>query len=185
METFTGAREMVRNPRYAQDRRDLLATLDLSAIDAPIVDLVTGFAALPHCFTLQCCFGHFVCGPDQDAHNLDPIAADCCEPVTYRIAYFAWCLEGSRRGRALLDALARIPESAPGYIQFGSADWFWEQWANSYVLQVEPFAYRLKDTAVLESEEARRTQSARDLFFRELRALLAAETARVESGIWE
>jgi hypothetical protein len=167
---------LVHNPRYAQDRQDALAALDLKSIDAPIVDIVAGFAALPHCFTLQSCYGHFVCDPHQSPHNLEPIAADCCGAITYRIAYLALCLENSRRGRGLREALARIPEVAPGYVQFGSADWFWERWANSYALQVEPATHRLKDEAVLEPTEALRTQNARDLFFGKIRALLAVET---------
>jgi len=166
----------VQSARYTQDRRDALAALDLKSIDAPIVDIIVGFAALPHCFTLQSCYGHFVYGPDQSPHNLEPIAAGCCGPVTYRIAYLALCLDNSRCGRALRGALARVPEVAPGYIQFGSPDWFWERWANSYALQVEPPAHRLKDEAVLEPAEAIRIQKARALFFGEIRALLVAET---------
>lgn len=175
LETFTEAREWVRSARYAQHRRDALAALDLESIDAPILDIVTGFAALRHCFTLQSCYGHFLCGPDQSRHTLERIADDCRGAVTYRIAYLAWCLENSRRGRALREALGHVPEVAPGYVQFGSADWFWERWVNSYVLQVEPVAHRLKDEAVLEPAEALRTEMARDLFFGEIRALLAAE----------
>lgn len=182
LETFTKAREFVQNARYAQDRQDALAALDLESIDAPIVDIVAGFAALPHCFTLQSCYGHFVCTLEQSPHDLAPIAADCCGAVTYRIAYVAWCLENSRRGRALRGALARVPAVAPGYVQFGSADWFWERWPNSYALQVEPAAHRLQDEAVLEPTEALQTQKARDLFFGEIRALLAAETRERVAG---
>lgn len=64
------------------------------------------------------------------------------------------------------------------YIQFGSADWFWERWVNSYVLQVEPLSQVGKDEAVLESAEALRVQQTRDLFFEELRDLLSAELAK-------
>jgi hypothetical protein len=59
--------------------------------------------------------------------------------------------------------------------QFGSANWFWERWVNSYALQVEPVAHRLQDEVILEPAEALHTQRARDLFFRELRARLDAE----------
>jgi hypothetical protein len=71
----------------------------------------------------------------------------------------------------LRDSLARIAAIDPGYIKFGSADWFWERWVKSYTLQVEPFAHRLQDQAVLEYAEAVRTQTARDSFFAGLRAL--------------
>ena len=73
METFGEPRDFVKNERYAQARKDALAALDMGAIDAPIVDIVAGFAKLPHCFTLQCCYGHFVCALEQYPHRLDPI----------------------------------------------------------------------------------------------------------------
>jgi hypothetical protein len=175
LETFNEAREFVANARYVQDRQDVLGALNLSSIDWPIVDIVAGFAALPHCFTLQCCYGHFICAPGQDPHNLEPIIHGYAGPVRYRIAYVAFCLENSHRGRALWKSLARVTAVDPGYIQFGSADWFWERWVNSYALQVEPIAHKLSDEAILESGEALHTQGVRDRFFRELRVLLAAE----------
>jgi hypothetical protein len=67
---------------------------------------------------------------------------------------------------------------ATAYVQFGSADWFWDQWPNSYTLQVEPAAHRFKDQAVLTAGEAMQTQRARDRFFEEIRRLLAEEVAR-------
>ena len=182
METFTESRGFVENARYAQDRQDALAALNLGSIDRPIVDIVAGFAALPHCFTLQCCYGHFVCAPGQNPHNLEPIAHDHSGLVRYRIAYVAFCIENSHRGRALWKSLARVPAVDTGYVQFGSADWFWERWVNSYTLQVEPIAHQLKDEAILDLAEALHTQGVRDLFFRELRALLAAELREHVTG---
>jgi hypothetical protein len=182
LETFTEAGEFVENTRFSQDRRDTLAALDLASIDEPIVDIIAGFASLPHCFTLQCCYGHFLCAPEQDSHSLEPIPKGYAGLVEYRIAYVAFCLENSRRGRALRQSLARFPAVDLGYVQFGSADWFWERWVNSYALQVEPVAHQLKDTAILEPAEALRTQSARDLFFDEIRALLAAERREGVAG---
>jgi hypothetical protein len=125
LETFTEPREFVENTRYSQDRQDALAALDLGSIDEPIVDIVAGFATLPHCFTLQCCYGHFICAPEQDPHSFEPIPLGYAGLVRYRIAYIAFCLETSRRGWALRERLARVPTVYPGYIQFGSADWFW------------------------------------------------------------
>ena len=122
METFKEPREFVENLGYAQDRHDALATLDMSSIDRPIVDIVAGFAALPHCFTLQSCYGHFVCAPQQDPHTLEPTSADYSGPLRYRIAYMAFCVENSPRGRALREAFSQIPGVAPGYVQFGSAE---------------------------------------------------------------
>jgi len=175
METFSELREFVENKRYSEDRKDTLAALDLGSIDVPIADIVAGFAALPHCFTLQCCYGHFVCAAEQNPHCLEPIPDDYGGLVRYRIAYIAFCIENSSRGRALRDSLSRITAIAPGYVQFGSPDWFWEQRVNSYALQVEPIAHQLKDDAILEIPEALATQRVRDLFFSELREMMAIE----------
>jgi len=174
METFTPAREFVANSGYADARQRALAAMDLAAIDAPIKDIVEEFAAIPCCFTLQCCYGHFVSEAGQDPHNIERVPSDFESTVTYRIAYMAFCLQNSSRGRALWQSLARLSAVDPDYIQFGSADWFWERWANSYALQVGPADYMLQDKAMLSPPEAQRTQSARDLLFAELRALLAS-----------
>jgi len=182
METFTKPREFVENKRYSQDRHDALAALDLNSIDKPIVDIVAGFAMLPHCFTLQCCYGHFVCTPEQARHSLEPIPLGYSGLLRYRIAYMAFCVENSRRGRALRQALAGIPTVAPGYVQFGSADWFWERWVNSYALQVEPIGHQLEDEFILEPTEGTCIQMARDLFFTELRTLLATEPRELAAG---
>jgi hypothetical protein len=175
METFTKAREFVESIGYAQARQSSIAVLDIASIDDPIKDIVDGFASLPHCFTLQCCYGHFLCSPGQDPHTLEPIPCGFSGSTRYRIAYVSFCLENSLRGRALRQSLARLPQVDPDYVQFGSADWFWKRWANSYVLQVEPEAHMLKDEAILGSAEALHTQGVRDLVFRELRVILAAE----------
>jgi hypothetical protein len=178
METFTGPRELVRNAGYAGDRRAALEGLDLSAIDEPIVDIVEAFRPVTHCFTLQCCYGHFLTAPGQDEHSLAPIPDGYSGTVRYRIAYVAFCVDAGDRGRALLDRLSLVPEMDPGFVQFGSADWFWDQWPNSYALQVEPAVHRFKDQAALSAGEAMHTQRARDRFFDELRRVLAEERAR-------
>ena len=146
------------------------------------MDIVAGFASIPHCFTLQCCYGHFVRHPGIDEHTLEPLADRFAGTVRYRIAYVAFCIENSRRGRALRDSLARMVEIDPGFVQFGSPDWFWERWANSYALQVEPFAHRHGDEAALGASDALHTQRIRDRFFRELRKLLASEMRAHASG---
>jgi len=175
METFREPGAFVENRHYGRDRKEALAALDPKALDAPIVDLVTGFAALPHCFTLQCCYGHFIWAPGQGDHTLERVPPGHAGPVTYRIAYLAICLEDSAAGRRLRQALSQVPRIDPDYIQFGSAGWFWERWPNSYVLQVEPSPHIGKDRAVLERGEALRTERARDAFFGELVELLARE----------
>jgi hypothetical protein len=162
----------VDHPRFAQDRQDALAALDLHAIDAPIVDIVEGFSQLPYCFTLQSCVGHFVCAPGQDSRNLDPLPVGKTGRVEYRIAYLACCIENSSRGKALRDALARIPETDPAHIQFGSPEWFWESHVNSYALQVEPSRFNNQDKVTLEYQEALDVQATRDVFFAKVRELL-------------
>lgn len=139
------------------------------------------FNLLPHCFTLQACHGHFLTAPDQDEHSLAAIPDGFEGPVRYRIAYVAFCVEASDRGRALLQRLSGATAVDPGSVQFGSADWFWERWVNSYTLQVEPHAHRFKDQAVLAADEARHTERVRDRFFAELRRALADERARLRA----
>lgn len=172
----------VKNKRYVQDRENTLAALYLDTIDEPIVDIVAGFAGLRHCFTLQCCYGHFVYAPEQDLRRLEPIPFDFNGLVRYRIAYIAFCLEESRHGETLRDSLARIAAISPDYIQFGSVKWFWEHCVNSYALQVEPIAHQFKDEAILEPVEALQTQTVRNHFFRELRALLHREMSEQVTG---
>ena len=174
METFTEARTLVRNDGYAAERQAALEALDLSAVDAPIVDIVEAFRPLPHCFTLQCCYGHFLTRTGQDDHTLAPLPEGFTGTVRYRIAYVAFCVDTDAPGRALLEKLSRVPESDPAFVQFGSADWFWDQWPNSYTLQVEPAVHRFKDQAVLTAGEALQVQRARDRFFDELRRVLDA-----------
>ena len=176
METFTESRTLVENPRYLQDRQDNLDALDLGTIDKPIVGIIAGFAELSHCFTLQSCYGHFLCTSEQDLRSLAPIPPRHVGSVRYRIAYIAFCLENSSRGRALRQSLAQIPAIDPGCVQFGSAGWFWERHVNSYALQVEPARYMTRDEVILDHAEALHIQQTRDLFFQELEALVARES---------
>jgi hypothetical protein len=182
VETFTAARELVENRDYGRARRKSIAGLDLSLIDSPITDIVEGFTVLPHCFTLQCCYGHFLWKPEQGRHNTDPIPHGFSGSAIYRIAYIAFCLENSPRGRALRRSLARLSAIDPEFVQFGSADWFWKRCVNSYALQVVPEAHMLKDEVILGRIEASRTQAVRDRFFEELRVVLAAELCDHEAG---
>jgi len=178
LETFTEPRQLVAATGYADERRAVLGALDQDDLDGPIVDVVRAFTFLPHCFTLQACCGHFLTSPGQDEHSLAPIPDGHSGSVRYRIAYVAFCIENSDPGRAFLDRLSRIPSADPGYLQFGSADWFWDQWVNSYVLQVEPEAHCFKDQVSLSAGEAMRTERARERFFAELRRVLADESRR-------
>jgi len=91
--------------------------------------------------------------------------------IRYRIAYIALCIEKSSAGAALYKSLEKIQEIDPEYVQFGSADWFWERNPSSFVLQVEPERFKYQDDALLGWQEALHIEKIRSLFFDELRAL--------------
>ncbi len=177
METFAAPRDLVDNTRYESDRRKALAALDLDAIDAPIRELIRDFILLPHCFTLQCCWGHFVCRPGQDPHTLELVPEDHDGQVRYRIAYVALCVENSAPGRRLLGTLRDVTEVDRGMVQFGSPEWFVRSCPNTYALQVEPAHSMLKDEAVLTRDEALLVQQVRDRFFAALHGVVSRELA--------
>ena len=81
-----------------------------------------------------------------------------------------------------MDSLRAMTAIDPDYLQFGSADWFWERWLNSYALQVEPARYMTRDEVVLSPAEALHVQRTRDLFYGELRKLLAREVGEHRVG---
>lgn len=169
METFAPARELQTNPGFSRQRRAALRALRLASIDPPIGDLVHAFNRLPHCFTLQCCCGHFLWGQCGDPHDLRALpTVDPGELITYRIAYLAFCIDTGTAGRALLRDLESLEQVAPGYVQLGGADWFWEQQVNSYALQVEPERFKHLDQAQLAYHEALHVQDARTRFFQAL-----------------
>jgi len=58
------------------------------------------------------------------------------QAVHYRIAYIAFVLEKSMNGFVLCRDLRTLASRNPGYIQFGSAGWFWEQFVNTCQIQV-------------------------------------------------
>ena len=68
------------------------------------------------------------------------------------------------------------------YVQFGSPGWFWDQYPNSYALQVQPERFRLQDRAVMPHEEALLVQAVRDGFFARLREILAAAVPKGGTG---
>lgn len=176
METFVAPRPFVENPRYARDREEVLGRLDPGTLDAPIVDLVASLNALSFCFTLQSCYGHFIWRPGQDDRSLEPVPREDRGELRYRIAYVALCLENSVAGRDLHERLRETAERDPEYVQFGSADWFWERHANSYALQVEPRRHERRDEVLLDHEEALQVQEHRGRLFQELTRLVRAAT---------
>ena len=172
METFTESKKLVKNLRYQEQRQESLASLTDSIIDIPLIELIKDINNLPYCFTLQCCYGHFIYNSQNDTHNFDPLPnTDKIDRVEYRIAYISFCIEDSASGRSLIAALNRITDIDPDNIQFCSADWFWERQVNSYSLQVEPYRFKDKDKVILDYREALHIEKIRNEFFVQLKEL--------------
>jgi len=172
METFIEPKEFVDNPGFLEQRQESLGKLDINSIDQPIIDIVENFAKLSYCFTLQSCCGHFLHNSQKDPHNTEPLPqSDRIRSVEYRIAYIALCIDNNEHGMALFRDLKEIPSIDREYIQFGSAEWFWERHVNSYALQVEPKRYMMKDKISVDYKEALQLQETRNRFFAALRYL--------------
>ena len=183
METFTELKDLIDVPNFQQQRQRYHSQLDISTIDAPIVDVVRGFAELSYCSTLQSCYGHFLYNGQKDPTHIGPLPiTDSITDVEYRIAYIALCIENSQPGRVLLSSLYQIPGIDPDYVQFGCAEWFWEGQVNSYALQVEPRRHKTKDRAVVGYQEALYIETIRDEFFAQLRNLLQTQLKSSPSG---
>ncbi len=173
METFTKLKAFVRNPSYHQQRQECIRRLDMNTIDAPLIEIIEGLLMLPYCFTLQCCYGHFLHGAQRNSKTLDPLPiSDSISEVEYRIAYLALCIQDNVSGRGLFNELSEIPHIDPAYIQFGCGEWFWERQVNSYALQVEPERYKKNDRVFIGYQEALHTQKIRDEFFGELKRII-------------
>jgi hypothetical protein len=177
LDTFAEPREFVEDSGYVQRRRQTLSALDLGTIDAPIRDLVGRLAGLPHCFTLQSCYGHFLYEGQRDPHGLGPLPTRDVGQVRFRMAYLALCLRGDEDGRRFRRSLRELTEIDPQYVQFGSAEWFWRQHPNSYALQVVPERFKDRDEAIIQYAEAALVQKVRDQFFKQLREVVGREAA--------
>ncbi len=173
METFTQTKALVENLHYHDQRRKSLAGLNDGMIDKPIIEVINAFNKLPYCFTLQCCYGHFIYGGRNDPYNLEPLPlTDTIARVEYRIAYIALCIESSDLGWMLFDALKGIAVIDPENIQFCCAEWLWERQLNSYALQVQPDRFKFEDKAIVDYQEALKIEKIRNEFFVQLRELL-------------
>ena len=174
METFRGIICLGPNLGYLEQRRKSLYRLDLASIDEPITGLIDSINQLSYCFTLQCCYGHFLHDHQSGPRNADALPESASNAsVEYRIAYVALCLQNNRAGKRLFGELGRLPSIDPAYIQFGCAGWFWEQQVNSYVLQVEPKRFKTKDRIVVDYQEALHIQRVRDRFFSQLEEMIS------------
>ena len=154
METFTPPCPFVNHPEYRKDREQTIQSLSQeilkNAIDPPLLPLVRECVSIPHCYPLQCCYGHFVHRLAPDPENLVPISSitEPVEPIRYRIAYLALCIEDSRNGRSLYSDLEAMTGLNPVFVQFGSADWFRDRMTNTYCIQLEPERLKEEDTGL-------------------------------------
>jgi hypothetical protein len=177
METFAGPKPFVDNPEYERNRSVALETLrNLIAagrIDPPIVELMNLFSRVSHCYTIQSCFGHFVHERESDEHTTSRLAPyrERISTVLYRIAYIAFVLEKSENGFVLCRDLRTLALQNPGYLQFGSAGWFWEQSVNTYQIQVALEQEKEKDSFWVTYNEALLLEKIRDMLICELAAI--------------
>jgi hypothetical protein len=172
METYTDHKPFRHNPHFKADRLIALDNLDLNLIDFPLIKLVKDINRLPCLFTLQCCHGHFLKKDGEEILNLE--LSQTNEQVKYRLAYIVFCIEDSLSGRDIKKRLVNIQLSIDqDKIQFCSAQWFWDQWLNSYALQVMPERFKDRDAAQLEYVEAREIAKVRDNFFAYLEDFIA------------
>ena len=170
LETFTDLKDFVNNPYFHDQRKKYLSKLDIESIDAPIVELISGFAKLDYCFTLQSCYGHFLHNSQKDPYNIEPLpVSNSISNVEYKIAYIALCIEKSKQGKFLFQHLRNVTSIDPEYIQFGCAEWFWERQVNSYTLQVEPKRHMMKDSLSVDYWEALHIEKVRNKFFIQLK----------------
>lgn len=173
METFTDFKPMVPDPRYQDRRKKCLHELKFDELDAPVAGLIEDLCRFPFCFTIQSCFGHFLYARQEDPNNVEPIkSADKIQTVEYRIAYIALCVENSRSGNVFLRLLKKVPKIDPFCIQLGCAEWFWERYPNSYVLQVEPEKHKLKDSCTIDYQDSLHIEKVRNEFYDHLKMLI-------------
>ena len=178
METFTCARPFSPHPSYFPDRekahRELELKIQQDSIDRPLIPMIQECIPVPHCYTVQCCFGHFVHEREPDAKNLVPLSyyTGLVEHVNYRLAYLTVCLQDSTGGRQMYADLEALAALDPDYIQFGSADWFWERTVNTYCIQLEPERFKTKDSGMISLEESLVIEELRKDFFDRLAGII-------------
>jgi hypothetical protein len=170
------------NPFFPEQREKALNGLDINKIDVPLHKLIDGFSKLPYCFTMQCCYGHFVHEFQKDEQNIEPLtSSQNILEIEYRIAYIGFCIQNSDIGNKLYLDLRALESIDPNYIQFGCAEWFWKKQVNSYVLQVEPDRYKTKDTAIIDFQEALHMEKTRNEFFDQLQKLIIARESEIQA----
>jgi len=164
METYTAPKPFEDYPGFQPDRQLALNILDIALIDNPLVGLIKDLNKLPYLFTLQCCHGHFLTTDDEEISDFGLLGS--INKVEYRLAYIAFCIENSPSGKKFAQQLKDISLTVEqGLVQFCSAQWFWDQWVNSYALQIMPQRFKDKDSVVIDFHEAEKIKQARDIFF--------------------
>jgi hypothetical protein len=68
--------------------------------------------------------------------------------------------------------LQALATQEPGYIQFGSADWFWNRRVNTYCIQLEPERMKELDSGMVSLSEARTLEEIRTVFFDSLAGII-------------
>jgi hypothetical protein len=169
METFIKAKNFVNNPDYLANRQQILKSFDVNLIDPPIAELIQKILALPFCFTLQSCYGHFLYKGQSNPYGIETLPkSNNIKTVQYRIAYITVCIQENNKGKQLLEELNNVAQIDKKYIQFGCAGWFWKKFLNSFVLQVEPERYSTEDKIFVGHEEALHIENVRNKFFKKL-----------------
>jgi hypothetical protein len=180
METFCIAKPMIPDSHFDERRQAAVKEIDLHQIDTPLRSLIERLSELPYCFSLQCCWGHFVHDTQPDRHWIGPLGEvkeDAA--IHYRLAYLAVCLKRDESGMKFLGDLKDLEKLDPEYLQFGSADWFWARQINSYAVQVMPDRFKDRDTAEVTVEEARHLEKVKLRMFEELDLLVCEKTAAI------
>jgi hypothetical protein len=174
MQTFTAEKTLAENPDFEQQRAEahhqLQDLIEAQEIDPPLVPLLSRFMAVPHCFTIQSCYGHFVHQREPDIKNTTRLGpyAESITCVEYRLAYMAFVVRNASAGQSFLRDLRGMPALDRDYVQFGCAEWFWARQVNSYVVQIEPAWGRDKDSLEVDISVALRLEDIRDRFFDQL-----------------
>ncbi len=176
METFTKPRPLEDNSDFARQRATALVGLEGASIDEPLRELIADLNRLPYCFTLQCCWGHFLVPGETDELTLAAPPARGMAELDYKLAYVALCVSDDDIGRSFRDDIAGLVDAEPRFVQFGSADWFWERQVNSYAIQVAPRKKRKRDRMTLDGKQARLLSHARTRMFREFAELARGRT---------
>lgn len=183
MQTFCSEKPLEYNPGFnAKKVRSLKEMSDVD-IETPVVEVVNSLNKLPFCFTLQSCFGHFLIEGENISDSFYfPYSYTDAKEFLYRISYVAICVDSVPESRRLLTLLRDILNKInTEYLQFGCAEWYWEQYVNSYVIQVQPWNRSNVDSLYVTTEEAQKIRTVRDHFWKIMAATLQGTTTRIRN----